>query len=145
VKAASIAGSEPSLPVNSLLGPSEQANGELRRFDDRWRGVPWFRRQKLALKGAAAWPLPSDLCWRKQISPPRFRELCMANLAKGDKVQWQTWQGPTEGGIGRKVTGMAKAGGYVAKASDDGPQYEAQSARSGKRAIHKPGALERLR
>lgn len=69
----------------------------------------------------------------------------MPNLSKGDKVQWQTSQGRTEGTVKRKVTGIAKAGGHVAKASPRDPQYEVESAKSGKSAIHKPGTLKKVR
>lgn len=68
----------------------------------------------------------------------------MPTVSKGDKVQWQTSQGPTEGRVTRKVTGPAKAGGHVAKASRD-PQYEVKSSKSGKAAIHKARALKKVR
>ena len=69
----------------------------------------------------------------------------MPTLSKGDKVQWQTPQGRTEGKVTRKVTGTAKAGGHVAKASPDDPQYEVKSSKSGKAAIHKASALKKSR
>ncbi|MBY4895402.1 DUF2945 domain-containing protein [Cupriavidus sp. AU9028] len=69
----------------------------------------------------------------------------MATLSKGDKVKWNTSQGSTEGTVTRKVTGTARAGGHVAKASPDEPQYEVKSARSGKSAIHKEEALKKVR
>lgn len=69
----------------------------------------------------------------------------MATLSKGDKVRWKTSQGPTEGTVTRKVTGTARAGGHVAKASPDNPEYEVKSAKSGKKAIHKATALKKAR
>ena len=69
----------------------------------------------------------------------------MASFSKGDKVQWRTSQGRTEGTVTRKVKGTARAGGHVAKATEDEPQYEVKSARSGKTAIHKPKALKKIR
>ena len=69
----------------------------------------------------------------------------MPTLSKGDKVQWQTSQGRTEGTVTRKVTGTAKAGGHVAKASPQDPQFEVESAKSGNAAIHKAGALKKVR
>ena len=69
----------------------------------------------------------------------------MATLSKGDKVRWQTSQGQTEGTVTRKVTGTARAGGHVANASPDDPQYEVKSATSGKKAIHKADALKKAR
>lgn len=64
-------------------------------------------------------------------------------LKPGDKVRWNTSQGPTEGTVQRKVTGRAKAGGHTAQATKDAPQYEVQSAKSGKTAIHKAEALKK--
>lgn len=69
----------------------------------------------------------------------------MATVSKGDKVQWETSQGITEGKVTRKVTGPAKAGGHVAKASPRSPQYEVKSSKSGKTAIHKGSALKKIR
>jgi hypothetical protein len=69
----------------------------------------------------------------------------MTKISKGDKVQWQTSQGSTEGKVTRKVTGPAKAGGHVAMASPRNPQYEVKSSQSGKAAIHKAGALKKVR
>ncbi len=67
----------------------------------------------------------------------------MATLNKGDKVEWNTPQGKTEGTVTRKVTGSAKAGGHTAKASAGEPQFEVKSAKTGRTAIHKPGALKK--
>ncbi|MDQ2780611.1 MAG: DUF2945 domain-containing protein [Pseudomonadota bacterium] len=68
-------------------------------------------------------------------------------LKQGDEVTWNTSQGTTEGTITRKVTGTAyvkgDAGGHTAKASKAEPQYEVESAKTGKKAIHKPGALHK--
>ena len=69
----------------------------------------------------------------------------MATVSKGDKVKWETSQGPTEGTVTRKVTGTAKVGGHVAKASPRDPQYEVKSSKSGKSAIHKASALKKIR
>ncbi|RFU49837.1 DUF2945 domain-containing protein [Paraburkholderia sp. DHOC27] len=69
----------------------------------------------------------------------------MATVSKGDKVQWETSQGRTEGTVTRKVTGTAKVAGHVAKASPEHPQYEVKSAKSGKAAIHKASALKKVR
>jgi hypothetical protein len=69
----------------------------------------------------------------------------VATLSNGDKVQWETSQGRTEGTVTRKVTGEANAGGHVAKASPRNPQYEAESSKSGKTAIHKASALKKAR
>ena len=68
----------------------------------------------------------------------------MSKLSTGDKVRWNTTQGETEGTITAKATGTAKAGGHVAKASPEDPQYRVKSAKSGKTAIHKAEALKKV-
>ena len=68
----------------------------------------------------------------------------MRKLSTGDKVRWNTTQGETEGTITAKVTGTAKAGGHVAKASPEDPQFRVKSAKSGKTAIHKAEALKNV-
>jgi hypothetical protein len=69
----------------------------------------------------------------------------MSAVSRGDKVEWQTSQGRTEGTVTRKVTSAAKAGEHVAKATPDSPQYEVKSAKTGKPAIHKASALKKVR
>lgn len=64
-------------------------------------------------------------------------------LQRGDHVEWATSQGPTHGTVTRKITGTAKAGGHTAKASAANPEYEVKSGKTGKTAIHKPGALKK--
>ena len=64
-------------------------------------------------------------------------------LKKGQHVEWETSQGKTAGTVTRKITGSAKAGGHTAKATPDEPQYEVESDKSGKTAIHKPDALKK--
>lgn len=66
-----------------------------------------------------------------------------ASFKKGDSVEWDTSQGKTQGTVVKKVTGTAKVQGHTAKASADEPQYEVESSRSGKHAIHKPEALKK--
>lgn len=61
----------------------------------------------------------------------------------GDKVAWTTSQGKTSGTVTRKVTGTATVKGHTAKASKSEPEFEVKSAKSGKKAIHKPEALTR--
>ena len=64
-------------------------------------------------------------------------------LKRGDRVSWNTSQGVTTGKVTKKVTGTAKAGGHTAKASKAQPEYEVQSEKSGKKAIHKAEALHK--
>ncbi len=61
----------------------------------------------------------------------------------GDHVEWETSQGKTQGRITRKVTGTAQAGGHTAEASEEEPQFEVKSDKSGKTAIHKPSTLKK--
>jgi len=65
-------------------------------------------------------------------------------LKPGDKVEWATTQGKTEGTVERKVTKPATVKGHVAKATKDDPQYEVKSAKTGAKAIHKPKALRKV-
>ncbi|MBU1361112.1 MAG: DUF2945 domain-containing protein [Gammaproteobacteria bacterium] len=61
----------------------------------------------------------------------------------GETVEWSTSQGKTTGTVVRKVTHTAKVEGHTAKATQAEPQYEVKSSKTGKTAIHKPGALKR--
>lgn len=65
------------------------------------------------------------------------------DLKKGDDVTWQTHGTETEGTVTRKITDDTKAAGRTVKASDDDPQYEVKSDKSGKKAVHKPEALDK--
>jgi len=69
------------------------------------------------------------------------------DLHKGDKVEWNTPQGKTEGEVVEKVTGEKRIGnkgqkGTKVKGSKDDPRYVVQSDKSGKQAAHRPDALE---
>ncbi|KQS96845.1 MULTISPECIES: DUF2945 domain-containing protein [unclassified Rhizobium] len=64
-------------------------------------------------------------------------------LSKGDKVEWQTSQGKTQGKVVKKQTTSTKIKGHEVKASKSDPQYIVASAKTGKRAAHKPGALHK--
>ena len=63
------------------------------------------------------------------------------DLHKGDHVSWQSHGTTTEGTVQRKITKETEASGRTVKASTDEPQYEVESDKSGKTAVHKPGAL----
>lgn len=64
-------------------------------------------------------------------------------LSKGDKVEWETSQGKTEGKVVKKQTNATKIKGHEIKASESDPQYIVESAKTGKRAAHKPAALHK--
>lgn len=67
----------------------------------------------------------------------------MADFKAGDKVEWDSPQGKVEGEVVRKVTSEAHIGGHTFKASEEEPEYEVKSHKSGKHAIHKPEALRK--
>ncbi len=69
----------------------------------------------------------------------------MANLAAGDKVRWNTSQGPTTGEVARTVTSTTHVKGHVAKASPSHPEVMVRSAKSGKTAVHERAALKKVR
>lgn len=66
-------------------------------------------------------------------------------LKKGDQVAWDAAQGEVKGTVEKKVTATAKVKGHTAKASEDEPQYEDKSAKTGKTAIHKPDELRKTK
>lgn len=66
----------------------------------------------------------------------------MSDLHKGDEVTWKTHGTTTEGEVTKKITSETEAGGRKVKASEDEPQYEVTSEKSGKTAVHKPEALD---
>lgn len=67
----------------------------------------------------------------------------MAELSKGDHVEWKTHGTTTEGEVKKKITTETEAGGRTVKASKDEPQYLVKSDKSGKEAVHKPSALDK--
>ncbi len=67
----------------------------------------------------------------------------MAELSKGDHVSWKTHGTTTEGTVDKKITSETEAGGRKVVASNDEPQYLVTSDKSGKTAVHKPGALDK--
>jgi hypothetical protein len=64
-------------------------------------------------------------------------------FGKGDKVEWNTSQGRTHGTVEKKQTTDTMIKGHSVKASKDDPQYIVKSDKSGKKAAHKPEALDR--
>ncbi len=63
------------------------------------------------------------------------------DLSKGDHVTWKSHGSEAEGTVERKITEDTEASGRTVRASEDDPQYEVRSEKSGKTAVHKPGAL----
>ena len=62
---------------------------------------------------------------------------------KGDHVTWNSHGSTTEGTVVRKITSDTEASGRTVRASEDDPQYEVESDKSGRTAVHKPGALKK--
>ncbi len=65
------------------------------------------------------------------------------DFTKGDHVSWKSHGSETEGTVTKKITSETEAAGRKVKASKDEPQYEVESDKSGKSAVHKPGALHK--
>lgn len=65
------------------------------------------------------------------------------DLHKGDKVEWETSQGTTQGKVVRKQTTPTSIKGHSVKASKTDPQYIVESTKTGKRAAHKREALHK--
>ena len=69
----------------------------------------------------------------------------MPSLKRGDKVEWNTSQGVTNGTVVRAVTSTTHVKGHTAKATARHPEVEVRSAKSGKPAVHKASALKKVR
>ena len=65
------------------------------------------------------------------------------DLEKGDHVTWKSHGGEAKGTVQRKITSDTEAAGRTVRASEDDPQYEVKSEKSGGTAVHKPGALHK--
>jgi len=65
------------------------------------------------------------------------------NLRNGDEVEWNGHGSTTPGKVERKITAETEASGRKVKASHEEPQYEVRSDKSGRTAVHKPGALRK--
>lgn len=63
------------------------------------------------------------------------------DLKKGDHVSWKSHGGTAEGTVQRTITSDTEASGRKVRATEDDPQYEVKSEKSGGTAVHKPGAL----
>jgi len=67
------------------------------------------------------------------------------NLKKGDKVEWETSQGKTEGTVKKKLTVPTEIKKHKVAASKDNPEYLVESDKSGKEAAHKPESLKKTK
>ncbi|MFF1919814.1 DUF2945 domain-containing protein [Streptomyces sp. NPDC058221] len=64
-------------------------------------------------------------------------------LEKGEQVSWSSHGHSASGKVEKKITKRAEVAGRTVDASEDEPQYEVESDKSGRRAVHKPTALRR--
>ena len=64
-------------------------------------------------------------------------------FSKGDKVEWDSSGGHSTGKVVRKLTSPMSIKSHKVAASKDNPEYLVESAKSGKRAAHKPEALSK--
>ncbi|MFF8828623.1 DUF2945 domain-containing protein [Streptomyces sp. NPDC015131] len=64
-------------------------------------------------------------------------------LRKGDEVTWSSHGKTVEGEVKKKVTKRTEAAGRTVDASKDEPQYEVESDKTGRRAVHKPESLRK--
>ncbi|MFI2780454.1 DUF2945 domain-containing protein [Streptomyces sp. ALB3] len=64
-------------------------------------------------------------------------------LTKGDDVTWRSHGQDVEGSVTRKIDERTEAAGRTVDASEDEPQYEVRSDKTGKNAVHKPESLHR--
>lgn len=65
-------------------------------------------------------------------------------LKKGDKVEWKTSQGKTQGTVEEKLTHSTEIKGHHVAASQENPEYRVKSDKTGKEAAHKPESLEKI-
>ena len=68
-----------------------------------------------------------------------------ASLKPGDKVEWETSQGKTQGKVVKKQTTETHIKGHKVAATKDDPQYIVESEKSGAKAAHKPDTLTKKR
>ncbi|MEJ7928729.1 DUF2945 domain-containing protein [Ramlibacter sp. AN1015] len=64
-------------------------------------------------------------------------------LKKGDKVEWNTSQGRTDGVVKKKLVAPIDIKGHHVAGSPENPEYLVESAKTGAQAAHKPEALRR--
>jgi hypothetical protein len=64
-------------------------------------------------------------------------------LHKGDTVTWSSHGNEVHGTVEQKITQRTETAGRTVDASVDDPQYKVRSDKTGREAVHKPGALQR--
>jgi hypothetical protein len=61
----------------------------------------------------------------------------------GDRVRWNSHGGEGVGVVKRRITHDTETAGRQVRASEDEPQYEVVSDKSGGHAVHRPEALRK--
>ncbi|MGK5684503.1 DUF2945 domain-containing protein [Actinoplanes sp. URMC 104] len=65
------------------------------------------------------------------------------NFEKGEEVTWKSHGQTVHGEVEQKITKRTEAAGRTVDASKDDPQYKVKSDKTGREAVHKPGALKK--
>ncbi|MFG3497401.1 DUF2945 domain-containing protein [Streptomyces sp. NPDC047928] len=66
-----------------------------------------------------------------------------AKFHKGDHVTWKSHGRTVGGSVKREISDRRKAAGRTVAASPQEPQYEVESDRTGRSAVHRPESLRR--
>ncbi|MFJ5049952.1 DUF2945 domain-containing protein [Streptomyces sp. NPDC088719] len=64
-------------------------------------------------------------------------------LKQGDPVSWSSHGQTVPGKVKKKITERGEVAGRTVEASEEEPQYEVESDKSGRTAVHKPQSLRR--
>lgn len=74
---------------------------------------------------------------------PKKDESKKDGLSKGDKVVWKSHGQNVPGKVTKKITDRTRAAGRTVDASKEEPQYEVESDKTGRSAVHRPGSLRK--
>ncbi|WP_097867475.1 DUF2945 domain-containing protein [Streptomyces sp. rh34] len=64
-------------------------------------------------------------------------------LSKGDDVVWRSHGQDVEGSVTGRIEKRTERAGRTVDASEEEPQYEVRSDKTGKKAVHRPESLVR--
>ncbi|GAB2588341.1 DUF2945 domain-containing protein [Streptomyces capparidis] len=64
-------------------------------------------------------------------------------LRPGDRVSWRSHGSTAEGEVEKEITSRTEEAGCTVDASAEDPQYRVRSEKSGRAAVHRPGALKK--
>ena len=87
--------------------------------------------------------MPSPAAAPHRRRPAQKEAPAAKSFRKGERVEWDTSQGPTSGKIVRKLTEPMEIKGHHVAASKDNPQYLVESEKTGAQAAHKPDELRK--